>query len=197
MSSLPVSPRVSAQPGHLSATQRRSLGERGHGVCRIVIQRHRNEGLHSTAWQSLTSLANQDFQDLCIVYYLPETSFFPLQSSLRVCPWKSIQGQPREKREMISVRRMKQGRRTQKRTMEKQSFGPSRTQAALGESKEKPATPPLFPRPAKCKSREITGALVKSSSSDVPSCCLPEPPRNTEGGRKKVICPGLWNWIFL
>lgn len=55
----------------------------------------------------------------------------------------------------------------------------------------------FVPRPSKCKSREITGALVKSSSSDAPSCCLPEPPRNTEGGRKKVICPGLWNWIFL
>lgn len=34
----------------------------------------------------------------------------------------------------------------------------------------------------KCKSRETTGALIKRSSSDVPSCCLSEPHRHREGG---------------
>lgn len=42
-----------------------------------------------------------------------------------------------------------------------------------------------------CKSKEVTGALMKTSSGDVLSCCLSEPQRHTEGGRKEVICPGL------
>jgi hypothetical protein len=49
---------------------------------------------------------------------------------------------------------------------------------------------------AKCKSREITGASI-NSSSDVPSCCLSKTNRPTEEGRKKVIYTCLQNLIFL
>lgn len=76
-------------------------------------------------------------------------------------------------------------------------LGPLANRQHGGEKmKKRPATPPLFLPQTKCKSREITGARMKSSSSDVPSCCFSEPHRNTEGGRKNVICTGLWNLIF-
>lgn len=54
----------------------------------------------------------------------------------------------------------------------------------------------IFPQ-TKCKSKEITGASVKSPSDDVPSYCPSEPHRHTEGGRKKVIYTYLQNLIFL
>lgn len=69
--------------------------------------------------------------------------------------------------------------------MEKQKFQALlHMHAALGKIMGRPAPPSFFVFffQTKCKSRETTGALIKRSSSDVPSCCLSEPHRHREGG---------------
>lgn len=67
----------------------------------------------------------------------------------------------------------------------KQNFQALCTHTALGKMTETSSSffvPPHLPN-TKCKSRE-KGALMTCSSIDVPSCCLSEPYRHTDGGRK-------------
>lgn len=65
------------------------------------------------------------------------------------------------------------------------------THAVLGKVMKRTAPPSFFFFQKKCKSKEITGALMKSSSGDVPSCCLSEAHRQRRSRKQESDLP----WI--